>query len=258
MQAFNAEPVSPSAQEFPMPARGRRERLRDGLRPWLERFGIPWLSRPALNGLDRQLERLLPKRGGFFVEAGANDGITQSNTYYLARFRQWKGVLIEAFPHLAQSCARTRPESHTVCCALGAPEVAGMTVKLRHAGLMSHICGTLGDAERERDRAQQGQRVQGMALHEGFIEAPLRTLTEVLESAGAPTRFDLLSLDVEGHEVEVLRGLDFARFKPGVICIEVLQSNIEVVEALLSPHYNQEAILHQGRDHADYFWRLKA
>lgn len=257
MQAFNAESSIPK-EAFPRPALGRREKMIARLRPWLERWGIAWLSRPALNDLDRKLEQLIPKCGGFFVEAGANDGVTQSNTYYLAKFRQWRGVLIEAFPHLAEHCMKVRPESVTVCCALGAPEVAGGQVKLRHAGLMSHICGTLGDVERERERAEKGQRVQGMEVHEGFIQAPLRTLTEVLEEAGAPVQFDLLSLDVEGHEVEVLRGLDFTRFRPTAICIEVLNTNVSAVEALLSSHYHLEAILHQNPEHADYFWRLKA
>jgi hypothetical protein len=43
-------------------------------------------SRPALYDLDRKLGHYLKLREGVFVEAGANDGFTQSNTYYRERF----------------------------------------------------------------------------------------------------------------------------------------------------------------------------
>ena len=49
---------------------------------------------------------------------------------------------------------------------------------------------------------------------------PIRTLDSVLEEAQAPTRFDFLSIDVEGHELEVLRGFDIARWQPRLILLE--------------------------------------
>ena len=48
-------------------------------------------SYPALHGMDRKLDAILDRDGGFFVEAGANDGYTQSNTYWLGRFRAGAG-----------------------------------------------------------------------------------------------------------------------------------------------------------------------
>lgn len=225
------------------------------VRPWLEKCGIALLSRPALNRLDRKLAQLLPQRGGFFVEAGANDGFRQSNSYYLARFRGWRGILVEPMPHLAALCKQARPESTTVCCALGAPEASGQGVALRHAGLMSHVSGILSDEAGERQRAENGQRIQGMPAHDVMVKAQVRTLTEVLIQAGAPPQFDLLSLDVEGYEVEVLRGLDLSRFCPQGICVEVRHGNKAAVEAILSPSHTLVEVLHHAKDHADYFWR---
>ena len=41
--------------------------------------------KPALNGLDNKLEGYLNYKNGFFIEAGANDGYSQSNTNYLEK-----------------------------------------------------------------------------------------------------------------------------------------------------------------------------
>jgi hypothetical protein len=49
----------------------------------------------ALNGLDDRLEAFIPRGVGYYVELGANDGIAQSNTYWLEAERGWSGLLIE-------------------------------------------------------------------------------------------------------------------------------------------------------------------
>src|SRR4051812_36881077 len=45
----------------------------------------------ALYDMDRKLAKYLDFRGGTFIEAGANDGIAQSNTYYLEKHLGWTG-----------------------------------------------------------------------------------------------------------------------------------------------------------------------
>ncbi|MDZ4287032.1 MAG: FkbM family methyltransferase [Prosthecobacter sp.] len=228
------------------------------MRPWLERLGLPWLSRPGLNGIDRRLAELLPQRRGWFVEAGANDGFEQSNTYYLERFRGWRGVLVEPEPRLAAACRQRRPKSQVVECALGAPDMAGKTVRLRCAGLMTTVCGALGSETSERQRAAQGLAIQGLPVEERIIQAPVRTLTEVLEESDAPAEFDLLSIDVEGCEVEVLKGLDLRRHRPKAICLEVRAVHLAEVGQMLESYYEMKEVLHEGEQHGDYFWLRRA
>ena len=59
--------------------------------------------KPSLNALDDKLAQYLDFNNGYFVEAGANDGFKQSNTFYLENARGWKGALIEPIPELYQS-----------------------------------------------------------------------------------------------------------------------------------------------------------
>ena len=60
----------------------------------------------ALNDLDKKLEKYLNHSNGFFIEAGANDGLKQSNSYYFAKSLQWKGILVEAIPELFEKCVK--------------------------------------------------------------------------------------------------------------------------------------------------------
>jgi hypothetical protein len=62
-------------------------------RPLYEFFGSDRLSHLALNNLDHKLKKYLNFENGTFIEAGGNDGPSQSNTYWFERFRGWRGML---------------------------------------------------------------------------------------------------------------------------------------------------------------------
>src|SRR3954462_334867 len=100
-----------------------------------EAIGSHRFSRTGAEDIDRKLERHLDLDRGFFVEAGANDGVNFSNTYYLERARGWSGVLVEGIPDLSAACVRPRPGAHVVNCALGAPEDQGEPVTMHYSNL---------------------------------------------------------------------------------------------------------------------------
>jgi FkbM family methyltransferase len=140
---------------------------------------------------------------GYFVEVGANDPHARSQTWHLEQ-AGWTGILIEPQPDLARElCAERSAKVFAVACS--SPDNAGQTLPLHVAGPMSSL---------DRERMAPG------ATPEAVIEVPIRTLDSVLEEAGAPERFDFLSIDVEGHEIEVLRGFDIARWQPRLILLE--------------------------------------
>src|SRR5690606_4819167 len=89
--------------------------------------------------------------------------------------------------------------------ACSSPDNAGRTLAL-------HLDGPRSGLDRER-------MVAG-AHPARTIEVPVRTLDDILAEAEAPSPLDLVSIDVEGHEVEVLRGFDFARWRPALILVE--------------------------------------
>ena len=194
-----------------------RRRFYNAGGPWyrarmFEAVGSRRYSRPALYRMDTQLVQILPREGGTFFEAGAHDGYTQSNTYYLERFRGWSGILVEPIPELNRRCTRRRPRSRVVQAALVGPGFADPEVTLHFGDLMSVV----GDA----GHAAGGLAVVGRPAYE--VSVPAKTLTTILDEAGAPP-IDLMVLDLEGHELEVLGGLDLDRLAPSHLLLEALE-----------------------------------
>jgi FkbM family methyltransferase len=191
----------------------------DLLRKLCEPFGVGRYSKVALNDLDTKLTPYLSKRGGYFIEVGGNDGISQSNTYYLEKILGWKGVLIEPIPSLYKKCRQRRLSSRVFNYALVSNSYTGKSIKMHYAHLMSVVDGALKSDQATQDQIKSGMRLQG--LDETYqIEVPTKTLTEVLAEAGAPEKIDFFSLDVEGYERQVLEGLDLVRYRPEYILIE--------------------------------------
>jgi FkbM family methyltransferase len=204
-----------------------------------ERYGSARYSRPALYGMDRELDAIIDRDGGFFVEAGGHDGYTQSNTYYLERFRGWRGVLVEPMPEMAAEARRNRPGARVLQNALAPPEVDGQQIEMEFGDLFTTVRGSRG----EDDNWVQGGLVLGWRDHR--VEQVLaRTLSSLLDEAGIAD-VDLLSLDVEGYEDQALRGLDLSRHAPAWILVEMhdLETGRAKIGAVLGERYVEQARL---------------
>jgi FkbM family methyltransferase len=202
-----------------------------------ERLGSTRYSKPALHGMDRKLDRIIDVDGGVFVEAGGHDGYTQSNSYFLERFRGWRGVLVEPMPEMAEQARRNRPGSRLFQCALVGPEDDGKRIEMEFGDLFSKV-----RAGRDDEWVKNGL-VLGWREHR--VEAvPARTLSSVLEEAGL-AKIDLLSLDVEGHEAQVLSGLDLSRHAPAWLLVEMhdLEAGREQIGRALGERYVEHELL---------------
>jgi FkbM family methyltransferase len=163
------------------------------------------VAKPVPEGREQELVREFfgGARSGFFVEVGASLPQWESQTWHLEALG-WSGVLIEPQPNLADELKRQRSAKvFAVACSTRAN--AGKRLRL-------HVAGALSSLDRER--------MAPGAAPERVIEVPARTLDDILGEASAPVGFDFLSVDVEGHELEVLSGFDFARWQPRLILLE--------------------------------------
>jgi FkbM family methyltransferase len=219
-----------------------RKRLARAARRRLEARGSDRLSRPALHDMDRKLDAAIDRDGGFYVEAGANDGFTQSNTYWLERFRGWRGILVEPMPTHLEECRLERPSATIVNAALVPADHHAPTVRMQYGDLMSSVQGAHGDEDAEQRWVEPGLAV---GWHDPYeAEVPARTLSSILDEHCAP-EVDLLSLDVEGFEPQALRGLDLERHAPRWIAVEAhdLDAGRKAIEAVLGDRYVLDAEL---------------
>jgi FkbM family methyltransferase len=232
-------------EHTPLGNRATRKRLVHTRRRAFEAVGSRRFSRPAAEAIDAKLERFLPTRPGVFVEAGANDGYTWSNTYYLERWRGWRGVLVEAIPELAVECRELRTRSQVFNCALVADSEATPTVTMTYADLGSLISDSEPELEAHLDDIER---------HRYQVEVSARTLGDVLREAGIE-RPDFICLDLEGHEPSALRGMDVERQGADWMLIEALgREGRAGVEAALGALYEPVAEL----SGADVLYRRRA
>lgn len=157
-------------------------------------------------------ERLFGRRTlGTFVEVGAYDGESFSNTCFLADIG-WRGVYIEAHAGFAVTCALRHANNNVrvVPCAVGAD-----------AGLIElHIGGTLTTtSERQVEVYEQIPWARGNHRGQKNVVRQER-LDMVLAALGISRDFDLLCVDVEGAEPEVFAGLNES-WKPKVMIVEI-------------------------------------
>jgi FkbM family methyltransferase len=201
--------------------------LRSGL---LDAFGIP--RSLGLDELDVRVAKYFDySRGGFFIESGANDGISQSNSLYFERYLGWTGLLIEPIPGLVEACRRNRPKAiveHAALVPFDHPD----TIEMRFCGLMSVVRNGMRSRAEEDEHIRVGSEIQNIAPYD--VTVPAKPLQSILDAHDIK-ECDLLMLDVEGYEAQVLSGIDFDRFSPRAMLIEARYR--DAVEKVLAGRY---------------------
>lgn len=152
---------------------------------------------------------------GFYIDVGANDPVEHSVTkaFYDAG---WRGISIEPLPSFHAAFLEQRPRDVNLAIAAGADN--GKLV-------LYDVPAVRGWASPEQSVAEL-HRAEGHEVAE--ITVPVRTLASVCEEyvdGEGGTEIHFLKIDVEGFEGEVLRGMDFKRWRPWVLVIEATLPN---------------------------------
>ena len=177
--------------------------------------------------LDKKLDILFNnKEKGFYIELGAFDGITQSNSYFFELNRNWKGILIEPSKSAFELCCKNRPNSIVVNCCCVSNIYKDDTI--------------LGDFNSTLMSSVNGNRLKANDL----IEVKAMTLEKILdENISNDIEIDFLSLDTEGYELPILQGLNLDKYRPKYLLIEIYRNDFNnILTYLQSKNY----ILHSN------------
>lgn len=141
------------------------------------------------------------KTGGTFIEAGALNGVDESNTVRLERERDWTGLLIEpATPYFRELQKNRKAQLENVCLLDRETEVDFLEAG-GHGGIPQFFSAQY---------AQQGRATRKRAV----------PLQQLWEKHRLPARVDYLSLDTEGTELTILQALPWNRLSIGALTIE--------------------------------------
>ena len=143
------------------------------------------------------------RRDGYFIEVGAYDGIYLSNTYMLEKQFNWNGICIEPLPTIFALLQQNRSCS---CVNAAVYSEAGLELEFVEGGILSGITQCI---DRHID-----------IINNDKIHIQTKTLTNIMDERQMPSYIEYLSIDTEGSELEVLRGIDWSRYSFGYIGIE--------------------------------------
>ncbi len=226
------------------------EEHKEDLKPWLknnEQGRVEIKILPYLQDMDR----------GFFVEAGALDGLFMSNTKILEDLG-WNGLLVEPSGRAVEQCRKNR-KVPVEYCALVSKDfnnefIDGDFVFDGDSGL-----GALSSINRHAYQVHSMGKINGISTL-----VPAHTLDYLFKKHGIK-KVDFLSLDVEGYELEVLKGIDFNEVDISFILLEVNFTNysLEDAEKILRDYKNLGCISNFSKEsnegwdgsHQDYLFK---
>ena len=156
------------------------------------------------------------KLNGYFVEFGADDGVLNSNTYVLEKSFGWNGLLMEPNPFIYKKLSINR-NSKSLNIAVSKSDSTDVNFELNEDRQHSSITGF--------------SSTPSSSLHRR-IKVKAFSLDSILEQENTPKYFDFLSIDVEGHEQNVLAGFTISKWLPRIVIIEH-NDNPELKEYIL-------------------------
>ena len=175
------------------------------------------------------------KGPGTYVDVGGNHPVENSNTYYFDSVLGWRGVALEPLSRFAEQWKETRTATLLPVAATGEPGQL----------LFDEVI----DAQGSPFSSVKGSSIKNAGLQRRTVEVRGERLDELLRQHGID-KVELLSIDVEGHEMQVLKGLDLGKIDVRVMVIE------NNVPAFNGDEEIRRHLKRHGYRHAARVWHL--
>lgn len=175
----------------------------------------------------------LEKKAGVCVEVGVANGTKGSNTLYFEKLG-WKTLCIEPNPVYAKKAAEVRDK--VVCCACASKNQKNVPFTVFDIGknnIMSSLSGLRPD--------KRLLETHGHLINKQYeIHVELKTLDDILEDASFPPDIDFISIDTEGTELDVLKGISFDKWNIALLVVENNFNDSNIEEYLSACGYKKD------------------
>lgn len=166
------------------------------------------------------------KKSGYYVEAGAADGVSDSSCFLLEKYMSWRGICIEPHDLFFSRLLETRPNSicENVCLA---NENGWVDFAVSSEGQAGPYLSGVRNRVAEK---WQGDRVLANA---SFVRKRSALLGDLLKQHGAPKEIEYGAFDIEGSEFEAFRSFPFSEFRFLALSFEVDKAFAKQLSQLL-------------------------
>ncbi len=171
----------------------------------------------SFSGVDVIIENIFrDKNDGFYIDIGCQHPIKNNNTYLLYK-KGWKGINVDLDSDNINLFNIARPRDDNINIAV--------SNKVGETDLyFYHKKSPINTIDKKTSDFQKAQVSE-------IKKVKTNSLVNIINSSRYNNNeIDLLSIDVEGHEVKVLEGLDFNLYKPNVIVVEYLDLSAKKLE----------------------------
>jgi FkbM family methyltransferase len=149
-----------------------------------------------------------------YFDIGCWEPVASNNTFLMYRFGG-RGVLVEPNPALTEKIRKTRPEDKLLPVGIGVSDAAEADYFVFNDSQLNTF---------DPDQVKQLSTEPNIKL-EKTIKVPLVNINRAIAEHMNGKAPDILSIDIEGLDLAVLKTLDFTKYRPKMICAETIITN---------------------------------
>ena len=171
----------------------------------------------SFSGVDIVLKKIFyQQEKGFYIDVGCQNPIKNNNTYLLYK-KGWEGINIDLDKDNIDLFNSARPKDSNFNKAISS-DIKNVELYFYHKK------SPINTIDKKTSDFQKAKVTSIKKINTDTLD------NIILNSKYKNHTFDLLSIDVEGHELDVLKGFDLDKYSPKVIVVEYLDLNVTKLE----------------------------
>jgi FkbM family methyltransferase len=169
----------------------------------------------SLTSIDLIVDYIFKKENGIYIDVGCNHPVYNNNTYLLNK-KGWQGINIDIDEKSIELFNLFRKRDVNLNLAVSSKQTELEYINFHEKSPINMI------------RTAQNQNLYSS---EKVKKIKSDTLDSIIENSPyKDKKIDFISIDVEGHELEVIKGLNIKKYKPSIIVIEYLDTSLKKIE----------------------------